>query len=128
MNLYWQPLSFSRSDLDLEATRSTTTTSNLGTLGLGGGLGASGGALGAGATEVLVGGTSGAATTEEDGLGTSGALESELIESEDLTTSGDNASTGSVGDAEGAHLHLGELGADVISDAANDNDDAVILL
>jgi len=49
-------------------------------------------------------------------------LESELIESDDLTTSGQDTGTGSLSDAEGADLELGDLQeTNVIGDGTDDN-------
>merc|ERR1712071_587879 len=46
---------------------------------------------------------------EEDGVLSLGVLESELIESDDLTTSGSNSLSSGLGDSESADSELGDL-------------------
>lgn len=73
---------------------------------------------------MLVGFPSGLDTTEEDGVGTSGGTNSELIKSDGLTASGDDALTRTTGESEGSDGELGDLNqADVIGDSSNLDDD-----
>ena len=51
-----------------------------------------------------------------------GVLESELIESDDLTTSGSNSLSSGLGDSESADSELGDLEeSDVVGDGTDDN-------
>lgn len=77
---------------------------------------------------MLVGLTRVTRTTEKDSVGTSGALNSELIEGHALTTVGDNASTSTLGEAEGADGELGELQQALIVHYGTNEDSDVGLL
>ena len=79
-----------------------------------------------GSTEVLEGLASGATPTEEDGVGASGVTDSELVEGEALTASLLDASAGSVGEAEGADRHLGDVeDAGIVNNSADDDGSVV---
>jgi hypothetical protein len=70
-------------------------------------------------TEDLAGMTG---TLEENGGLTSGTLKGELVEGQNATTGLDDASTGSLGNAESAHVDLGDLQeTGVVSDGANND-------
>ena len=67
-------------------------------------------------------------TSEEDGVGTGGVLENELVEGHDSTSSGDDSSSGSLGNLEGADSHLGDSQeSDIVSDSSNENGGSVFL-
>lgn len=68
------------------------------------------------------------ATTDKKGVGASGGAEGELIKGQALTTSLDDAGTGSLGEAEGADGELGDLKETlVISDGANQDEDLTLV-
>lgn len=67
-------------------------------------------------------------SAEEEAVGAGGAALGQLVKSQALTASLDNASTGSLGEAKGSDLHLGGLDkALVISDGADNDGDALLL-
>lgn len=79
-------------------------------------------------TEVLDGLTGVLGATEKQGVGTGGLLESKLVQGDGLTTSGEDASAGGGGEAQGGDGHLGDLEqADVVGDGS-DNDDGLVLV
>lgn len=66
--------------------------------------------------------------TQQQGVGAGGLLEGELIEGLGRATSGNDASAGSGGEAQGSDVHLGDLEqAGVIGDGA-DNDNGLLLV
>lgn len=86
-------------------------------------------ALGASSdTKVLNGLTGVLLSAEEDTVGASGAALGELVKSQALTTSLDNAGTGSLGETKSSDLHLGDLNETlIISDGTDKDGDAVLL-
>ena len=112
--------------LSLEAAGGTTTTSllELATLALDIGLGVLAGTH----TEMLDGLTGVLLTAEQDSVGTGGGTEGELIKSDDLTASLQDAGLGGLGDAQAGKGELGDLEETVvIGDGANDNSGLAIL-
>jgi hypothetical protein len=64
---------------------------------------------------------------KEDGVLSLGVLESELIESDDFTTSGSNSLSSGLGDSESANSELGDLKeSDVVGDGTNNNSSLVL--
>lgn len=111
--------------LDLEATRSSATTSTLELAALG--QDARSLALVGAHAEVADGLTGVAGTTEDQSVLTSGGATSKLVEGDALTAGLDNAGTGGLGETESGNGSLGDLEeAVVISDGA-DNDDGLVL-
>ena len=56
-----------------------------------------------------------------------GVLKSELIESDDLTTSGSNSLSSGLGDSESADSELGDLEeSDVVGDGTDDNSGLIL--
>lgn len=56
-----------------------------------------------------------------------GVLESELIESDDFTTSGSNSLSSGLGDSESANSELGDLEeSDVVGDGTNNNSGLIL--
>ena len=112
--------------LDLETARPSATTSLLELAALGGDV----------RLLVLVGteaemldslaGVLGA--TEEEGVGTGGLLESELIESDGLAASGDDAGTGGGGEAQSGDGHLGDDQETVVIGDGTNNNDGLLLV
>ncbi len=79
--------------------------------------------------EVLESLTAVLGATEDKGVATSRGTESKLIQSNGLTTSGDNARAGGSGEAESGNSHLGHgEQAVVISDGADNNHGALLAL
>ena len=77
---------------------------------------------------MLDGSAGSAAALEQDGVGTGGAAESELIESDALTASLENTSTGSFSEVESTNLEGGDFDhADIVGDSTNDNSDLAFL-
>lgn len=77
-----------------------------------------------GNTKVLNGLTGVALSAEKQGVGASGGANSKLVKGKGLTTSLDNASAGSLGEAEGSNGHLGDDGhALIVGDGTNDDGD-----
>ena len=73
-------------------------------------------------TKELVGLAGSALTTDQEGILALGGTQSQLIESEHLTTSLHDASTSSLGDLEGGQGHLGNnLETLIVSDGSNNN-------
>src|SRR3954447_9174336 len=68
-------------------------------------------------------------SSEEEGVASGRSTESQLIEGQDFSTSGDDARTGSSSEAEGRNAELGD-GQEtvVIGDGANNNDGLVVRL
>jgi hypothetical protein len=114
------------SRLDLEATRPSATTGllELASLGLDVGflvLVGTHAKVPDGLTGVL-------GATEEECVAASGGTEGQLVESDGLTTSRDDAGAGGVGEPKGGNGHLGDLEQTVvIGDSANDNDGLAFL-
>lgn len=79
--------------------------------------------------EVLEGLTGVLGTAEDQGVATGRSAESELVEGNGLTTSGDDAGTGGSGEAESSNGNLGE-GKEtvVVGDGADNNDGALLTL
>lgn len=78
--------------------------------------------------KVLNGLTSILLAAEEHAAGAGGAALGELVESQALTASLDDAGTGSLGEAQGSDLHGGDLEeALVIGDGADDDGNGVLL-
>ena len=67
-------------------------------------------------------------TTEEEGVGTSGLLESELIESDGLASSSEDARASRGSEAEGSDIQLGNLEETVVIGDGADNDDGLLLI
>ena len=68
-------------------------------------------------------------STEQDSVGSSGCPQGKLIESDALSTSGDDTLAGILGERKGADAHLRALHhTDIISDLSNDNGDLAILV
>lgn len=67
-------------------------------------------------------------TTEEEGVGASGLLERELVESEGLATSSEDARAGRGGEAEGSDVELGNLKEAVVVRDGADNDHGLLLI
>lgn len=66
-------------------------------------------------------------TTEDQGVAASGGTESKLVQSNGLTTSGDDASAGGGGETQSSDGHLGDGEKTVvISNGADDNDGALL--
>lgn len=108
------------SNLHLETTRGTTTTSLLELAALGSDVGLL--VLVGTETEVLDGLAGVLLATDEDGVGTSRGASSELVKGEALTTSSLDTSTGSVGESESSDRELGKLeNSVVVSDGTNNN-------
>lgn len=78
--------------------------------------------------EVLDGLTGVLGSTEEEGVGTGGLLESELIESQGLAASGEDASAGSGGETEGRNGDGGDLEETVVIGDGTDNNDGLLLV
>lgn len=78
--------------------------------------------------EVLDGLTGVLGATEEEGVGTGRGAHGQLIDGQGLTTSGDNASAGSVGVAEGSDRELGELKETVVVSDGADQDNGLALV
>lgn len=78
-------------------------------------------------TEVLGGFTSMTLSLDQNGLGTSGSLEGQLVESNNVTASLNNARAGSISNVEGAHVHGARESEQtfVISDGTNNDGDVV---
>jgi hypothetical protein len=114
----------SKADLDLEATRSTLTTSlfELATLGADVRLLVLMGTH----TEVLDGFTVVLGTTDKDGVGTSGGTESQLIEGDDFTTSLQDASLGSLGHMESGQRQLGQVQKTGVIGDGTDHDEGLV--
>lgn len=107
-------------DLHLETTRSTTTTSLLELPALGSDVGLL--VLVRTETEVLDCLTGVLLAPDQDSVGTSGGTGSELVEGDALTAGSLNAGTGSVGESESSYRKLGELkNSVVVSDGTNNN-------
>lgn len=77
--------------------------------------------------EMLDGLTRVLGSAEEEGVGTGGLLESELIESQGLAASGEDARAGSGGEAEGSNGELGNLEETVVIGDGGDDDDGLLL-
>lgn len=68
-------------------------------------------------------------TSEEKGVASGGSTESQLIQSQDLPSSSENASTSSGGNSESSNAELGDdQEAVVIGDGANNDNSALVLL
>lgn len=62
----------------------------------------------------------------QEGSLAGGRTDGQLVEGEDLSALGEDSATGSLGDAQGAHLQLGDLQhAGVISDGSDNDGDRV---
>jgi len=111
------------SDLDLEATALSATTSSLEFAALGADVGARAGVrLSGSLAEVTVGRTGCTATLHQDGVLSLGRLESQLIESHDFTTRFQNTFAGASGDMHSAQGQLRDLvQTEVIRNSADDN-------
>jgi len=73
-------------------------------------------------TKVAEGLAGSATATDEDGVGASGLADSELIKSDALTTSLQNASTGRVGEVKSTDGHLGNVEqTSIIADSGNND-------
>lgn len=80
-------------------------------------------------SEVLVDGTGLALSLHQDRVLAGGRTQSQLVEGQHLTAVLHDALAGLVGDAQGAHLHLGHVQeAGVVGDGSDDDSDAVLLL
>ena len=68
-------------------------------------------------------------STEQNGVRSSGCPQSKLIESNALSTSGDDTLAGILGERKGADAHLGDLEhTDIIGDLSNDDSNLPILV
>lgn len=77
--------------------------------------------------EVLDGLTAVLGATENEGVATGRSAKSKLIESDSLTTSGNDAGTGGGSESKSGHGHLGASEqAVVVSDGANDDNGALL--
>jgi hypothetical protein len=116
--------------LHLVAARVSATTSTFvlsADLGLSADVGS--GVLAVNTTEVTEGLAGTTRTLEENGGGTSGALKSKLVEGQDAAAGLNDASAGSLGDAESGNVQLGDLQkSGVVGDGANDNGDVLSIL
>ena len=116
-----------QTNLNLETTRSTLTTSTLelATLGTNEGLLVLMGTH----TEVLDGLARVLSTTDEDGVGTSGGTESQLIQGQNLTTSLQDTGLGGLGEVKGSNRELGEVQKTrVIGDGTDNNNGLTFLV
>lgn len=117
-------------NLDLEATAVTSTT---GTFELATSLGLStdvrSSVFAVNATEVSNGFTSVTRTSQQQSVGTSGSLNSQLVQSQNLTSSLDDASTCGFSEAKSANADLGNVQqTNVVSDGTNNNGDGLLVL
>lgn len=123
--LYFVPVSLDlQSRLDLEASRSTATTSTLKLAAL---RHDSGSLVLVGAhTEVTDSLTGVSGSTDNQSVLASGGTASELVKGEDLTTSLEDTGSGGLGDLEGSNGDLGDLvETSIVSDGTSNNDDLV---
>jgi hypothetical protein len=77
--------------------------------------------------EVLDGLTGVLGATEQQGVAASGGTQSELVEGQGLTTSGDNAGTGGGGEAQSSDAQLGDLEETVVVGDGTNNDNGLAL-
>jgi hypothetical protein len=67
-------------------------------------------------------------STEQEGVASSGSTQSQLIQSQALTASGNDASTSGGGESHGSDCDLGDLEQTVVISDGTDNDNNLILL
>jgi hypothetical protein len=68
-------------------------------------------------------------TSQQQGVGTSGSLNSQLIESHNLTASLDDSAAGRFSESKSANVDLGNVQqANVVSDGADNNGDSLLVL
>jgi hypothetical protein len=79
-------------------------------------------------TKVLDGFTRVLGTTDEDGVGTSRSTESQLIESQNFTTSLQDTSLGGLGEVKGSNRELGEVEKTRVISDGTDNDNGLTFL
>ena len=77
--------------------------------------------------EVLDGLTGVLGATEDQSVATGRSTESKLVQSDGLTTGGDDASASSGGETKGSDSHLGESEEAVVVRDSSDNDDGALL-
>lgn len=79
--------------------------------------------------EVSHGFTGVPSSTEKDSVSSSGATEGQLVESQALTTAGNNASTSSLGESQGSHMELGNIKESlVVGHSSNKDGNLVVTL
>ena len=68
-------------------------------------------------------------TSEEQGVASSGGTESQLIQSQDLSSGSENAGTSSGGESESRNAELGDgQEAVVVCDSSNDHNSALVII
>jgi len=74
-------------------------------------------------------GSTASRSTEQHGVGSGGCPQGQLVEGDALSSGGNDALAGVLGEGEGAHGHLGAFEhADIISDLSNNNGGLSLLL
>lgn len=76
--------------------------------------------------KVLDGFTGVLGTTEQEGVASGGSTQSKLVQCQALTTSGNNTSAGSGGEAQGGDGDLGDFEKAVVVGDGTDNDDGLV--
>lgn len=126
-------ISLLSSNLNLESTRRTTSTSLLELASLGPDEGLDTivgvGVVDRGSLSKVRKGLTTGGSTQQDGVRSSGCPQGELIKGDALSSRGDDALAGILGEGKGAYAHLGAFEhTNIVGDLANDDGDLAVLV